>query len=779
MRESAKMAKTEKRSSIKDEMKNEIIGVAMLAVAIILLISFYLVPPEATLGSSRAGTVGGFIVRILAGIAGGGRYVFSAILGAAGIVTMQAKTHVVYKQKLLGMLMFFLSVLAWLHYPIIAPDSKTYLNLGLQGQGGGFVGALICTVLKKGFGRIGAGVIIGAFTLISLILVTDSSLTLFLRNLTRRLIGFFQSGKAWVMNFLFEEANEEKQQPPKGKTDARLGMASAGKPLIVNHEDNHGDYRVLAPVVSKKTPPAAPVVIIAEEDNFPTISEFLPADLLADSAVKPVDPPLGGEEQPAAEGDPLPIPLPYQLPGTAMLKEALKVKNPRISKDITENIKILEDTLDSFGVKVKVTQVSCGPAVTRYEMQPFPGVKVSRILSLADDIALNLAASAVRIEAPIPGKSVVGIEVPKDEVSMVGFREVLESAQFNQAASKLSIALGKDISGNSVIADLATMPHLLIAGATGSGKSVCMNTLICSVLYKAKPTEVKFLMIDPKVVELSNYNGLPHLVAPVVTDAKKAAGALKWIVREMENRYNIFATTGVKDLGRFNELKKNTGEEMPQIIVLIDELADLMMVAPGDVEDSICRLAQMARAAGIHLVVATQRPSVDVITGLIKANIPSRIAFAVSSHIDSRTILDMAGAEKLLGRGDMLYYPVGVPKPLRVQGVYISEQEIADLVQFCRAQAKPQYVEGVTQQPAAGNERVSEDELFLEAAQLVIETGQASVSFLQRRFRIGYSRAARLMDILENKGIVGGYEGSKPRNVIMSQDQLELNFKDE
>jgi len=781
------------KTRIKDEMRNEIVGLSMLAVAALLLVSFWLVPPEAGLNTSKAGAVGGFFVRILAGIAGSGRYLFALILAVAGLVTMRDKTHVVYRQKLGGMFIFFLTVLAWLHYPVQAADTKSYLALGLAGEGGGIAGALICTVLMKGFGRLGTGVILTASTLISLILTTDSSLTAFLRKLLQRAYRFLVSLKNRVRDFLFVDDSADIERAPR-RSPARQRPEPVPQPVIIHHEDNlSGQDHCLAPLVSARQPIQTVPADYPEPEDLRLAAELAREEERAAARRTPKGGLTGNPELPGGKTDPsvtedleqteepdlTPNSLPYRLPGTDLLQEAVKVKNPRISKDITENIKILEDTLDSFGVKVKVTQVSCGPAVTRYEMQPFPGVKVSRILNLADDIALNLAASAVRIEAPVPGKSVVGIEVPKDEVSAVGFREVLETSQFREAASRMSIALGKDISGNPVVADLAAMPHLLIAGATGSGKSVCMNSLICSILYKAKPDEVKLLMIDPKVVELSNYNGLPHLVAPVVTDAKKAAGALKWIVREMENRYNIFATTGVKDLARFNSLKKGTGEELPQILVLIDELADLMMVAPGDVEDSICRLAQMARAAGIHLVVATQRPSVDVITGLIKANIPSRIAFAVSSQIDSRTILDMAGAEKLLGRGDMLFYPVGAAKPLRVQGVYISEQEIGDLVQFCRDQAKPEYIEGVTQANAGGSDRAAEDDLFLEAAQMVVDTGQASVSFLQRRFRIGYSRAARLMDILESKGVVGGYEGSKPRNVLMTQSQLELEFPSE
>jgi S-DNA-T family DNA segregation ATPase FtsK/SpoIIIE len=390
-----------------------------------------------------------------------------------------------------------------------------------------------------------------------------------------------------------------------------------------------------------------------------------------------------------------------------------------------------------------------------------------------------MATADIRIEAPIPGKAAVGIEVPNKEISPVFLREIIDTPEFLQAGPKLTVALGKDIAGIPISADLTKMPHLLIAGSTGSGKSVCMNALIASILFKASPEEVKFLMIDPKMVELTTYNGIPHLIAPVVTDPKKAATALRWVVHEMEKRYSSFAESGVKNLAGYNTFRlKNAEKALPLIVVLIDELADLMMVAPADVEDAICRLAQMARAAGIHLVVATQRPSVDVITGLIKANIPSRIAFAVSSQIDSRTILDMAGAEKLLGKGDMLFFPVGIPKPVRVQGVFVSEREVEEVVDYLKKQGLPEYAEEVTKVTEAKNtrEEVHEDDLLPEATKLMIECGQASISMLQRRFRIGYARAARLMDIMEEKGYVGGYEGSKPRNVHMTLEQWEEEY---
>ena len=444
------------------------------------------------------------------------------------------------------------------------------------------------------------------------------------------------------------------------------------------------------------------------------------------------------------------------------------------------NAKKLIDTLASFGVGAKVINVSQGPTVTRYEIQPNAGVKVSKIVNLSDDIALNLAATGVRIEAPIPGKAAIGIEVPNKEVVPVLLRDVIESEEFKNHPSKLAFAVGKDVAGNNIVGDIAKMPHLLIAGATGSGKSVCINTLIASILYKASPTDVRLLMVDPKVVELGIYNGIPHLLIPVVTDPKKAAGALNWAVQEMTNRYKLFAESNVRDLKGYNTMIKERGEGniLPQIVIIIDELADLMMVAPNEVEDCICRLAQMARAAGMHLVIATQRPSVDVITGVIKANVPSRISFAVSSQIDSRTILDMAGAEKLLGRGDMLFNPIGEPKPIRVQGGFISDKEVEAIVTHLKSDGTVQYDEEIMQKIESQGETSkadpsNDDDLLPQAIDMVIEHGQASVSLIQRKFKVGYSRAARILDQMEAWGVVSGYDGSKPRQILVTRSEWE------
>lgn len=525
-------------------------------------------------------------------------------------------------------------------------------------------------------------------------------------------------------------------------------------------------------------PVAQPAVVMPPVDT-PTTQ---PADVLAEefSDLKPieiekqataVDLAPAGRKLAATVQKP-----PYPLPSLSMLSHG-RAPSSSAADEVRENARILHETLQSFNIEAKILHASQGPAVTRYELEPASGVKVSKIVNLADDIALKLAAVDVRIEAPIPGKAAIGIEVPNKQVAGVNLRDVLDTDEFKRAVGGIPVGLGKDIAGNPVIADLSKMPHLLVAGSTGSGKSVCINTLIASILFKQHPCDVKLILIDPKVVELSNYNGIPHLLTPVVTDAKKAASVLHWAVREMDNRYRKFAETGTRDLARYNSLHPE--EAFPFIVIIIDELADLMMVASNDVEDAICRLAQKARACGMHLVLATQRPSVDVLTGIIKANVPSRISFAVSSQIDSRTILDMSGAEKLLGKGDMLFYPMGASKPLRVQGAFISDGEIDALVEYIKEQSEPEYDEQVrmvqqdTENAPGG---YFEDELMEQAVELVLETSQASASMLQRRFRIGYTRAARLVDTMEAMHIVGPGNGSKAREILMSPEEVHAKY---
>ena len=602
----------------------------------------------------------------------------------------------------LGFTIFLLVILSGFDLITRPAPSLAFHELSDARLGGGFLGGLLAGLAHRAFGPVGAWLMLGAATLVGLLLVTGQPLV----ELVRSLRG--------------EPARRMKPGPAPG------GVEEKGK---------------------------------------------APEPIQAPSQAKGTEPMEGREPLP----EPVQLHLDlrhqiYTLPSPDLLNVPPPAKSARAAADQRQQ---LEETLASFGVQAKVVEVHRGPVITRYDLQPAAGVKVSRIVSLADDLALALAARGLRIEAPIPGKAALGIEVPNKEPRAVSLREVIESREF-AAGGILSFALGRDIGGDVVVGDLTRMPHLLIAGATGSGKSVCLNTIIMSLLFKAGPDRIKMIMIDPKMVELTAYNGIPHLIAPVVTEARRAPSALKWAVGEMEQRYRRLMEAGCRDLEAYNRAQTESEELLPYIVIFIDELADMMMIARVDVEDSICRLAQMARATGIHLVIATQRPSVDVITGLIKANIPSRIAFAVSSVTDSRTILDGAGAERLLGRGDMLYSPVGVLKPRRIQGAFVEEEEVRRVVEFWRAQAgeptkAPEFkeeTEGGEEDPALA------DELFWQAVQVVIDFKQASASILQRRLRIGYSRAARLIDLMEAKGFVGPFEGSKPREVRITAEQL-------
>ena len=475
----------------------------------------------------------------------------------------------------------------------------------------------------------------------------------------------------------------------------------------------------------------------------------------------------------------------YNYPPIDLLEAGESVTENHRDSDM-QKAELLEETLKQFGITTRLTGIAHGPAVTRFELQPAPGVKVSRITSLSDDIAMHLAAMSVRIEAPIPGKAAVGVEIPNEKVEMVRLRDVLESAEARKSASKIAVGLGKDNSGRYIVADIAKMPHVLIAGQTGSGKSVCINSIITSILFRATPEEVRLILIDPKVVELSIYNDIPHLVCPVVTDCKKAASALDWAVAEMSNRYKRFAERGVRDIKGYNKALKDGEKIMPQMVIVIDELADLMMVAPGEVEDSICRLAQLARAAGMHLVIATQRPSVNVITGVIKANIPTRIAFSVASQVDSRTMIDHGGAEKLLGNGDMLFVPSGINKPMRVQGAWVSDEEVHAITSYIKERSETSYDEDMIEKMdnAARSDAEKEDvsaeydPRLPEAVEIVVEAGQASVSMLQRRMRVGYARAGRLIDEMEQRGIVSESDGAKPRSVLITREQMNDLFEE-
>ena len=625
-----------------------------------------------------------------------------------------------------------------------------------QFLGGGMMGAFLFASFHVLFDSAGATIAAWLLMSIGIILITGKALVPFLASKLPEI-------KKEMAGWMLQKKKDKKEVAQKTTRSAKKGIQEKAKSPVQDLEaatviqDMEPEEHV-SPIISAFTERAEKVVEMAPEPEMES-EEDLP-----DQAFESVSETVQENKD-------------YKLPSSALLNAPPHSDQSGEYSLIQTNAKKLERTFNSFGVKARVTQVHLGPAVTKYEVLPDTGVKVSKIVSLSDDLALALAARDIRIEAPIPGKSAIGIEVPNQEVAIVSLREVLEAKENNKPDSKLLIGLGRDITGQAVLAELNKMPHLLVAGSTGSGKSVCINGIIVSIIMRAKPHEVKMMMIDPKMVELNVYNGIPHLLSPVVTDPRKASQALKKVVSEMERRYDLFSHTGTRNIegyndhiNRWNEENDEKHPKLPYIVVIVDELADLMMVASNDVEDSITRLAQMARAAGIHLIIATQRPSVDVITGVIKANIPSRIAFAVSSSIDSRTILDMGGAEKLLGRGDMLFLAAGASKPVRVQGAFLSDQEVETVVDFTISQQKAQYQEDMIPSDV---EEVSIDEqtddLYDEAVQLVTEMQTASVSLLQRRFRIGYSRAARIIDQMELRGVIGPYEGSKPRQVLMAK----------
>ena len=662
---------------------------------------------------------------------------------------------------------------------------------GTQGQGGGAIGAVGGVILAKLLGNVGAVIFCIGIAVILLVFTFGINLSdminMFMDKIEEKREERFERKEELAKEREKEEEQEtpsqrrkrlreerkanqelaklekqEKHDPMDNQIKINFGgrIVESGdeKPGLKKYDHSNDDLEPLTKQSKKK-------MMEAKEEMQPDVIDsnlFKEVEEQKEDKKKAV---LQLEHSVVVEDEH------YEYPPVELLSKPGKKTLKGGAKALTDTATRLQKTLYSFGVSAKVENVSVGPAITRYELKPAEGVRVSKIANLADDIALNLAAETIRIEAPIPGKQAVGIEVPNKEKEVVHFREIIESKEFKENKSKLTVGLGKDVAGNVQLADIAKMPHVLIAGSTGSGKSVCINTIITSIIYNAKPSEVKFVMVDPKVVELSVYNGIPHLLIPVVTDPKKAAGALAWAVQEMENRYQVFATKGVRDIKGYNEVAKQeeTGI-LPQIVIIIDELADLMMVASKDVEDSICRLAQKARAAGMHLVIATQRPSVDVITGIIKANIPSRISFAVSSQVDSRTILDMVGAEKLLGKGDMLFYPSGAPKPTRVQGAFVSDKEVEKIVDFIKANGEVTYNEDIIEQIENANktekdleaEQAADDDgtdpLLMEAIDTVVDTRQASTSFIQRRFKVGYARAGRIIEQMEDRGVISGYQ---------------------
>ena len=829
------------QSQNRDEIRGEIIILGLLAVCILLVLSNF----------GLGGIVGKTVSSVVFGIFGFMAYFLPFILfGAVAFgISNKGNSHAYIK---LGAVAALFLILCGMIELLFHPYDKNatlfsyYVASSEHKNAGGFAGGCLIRLFCPLFGKIGAGVILVVLGIISIILITERSL---LSPIGRKSKVAYEEAKrkrqeTAVIRTKERERKERERQTaqeteesgagvPGGKEKKARGVSFATTLLHGEGEEEVPQERKSrrwrkSPEIQELTPEGAVPDGGDSEESDPGRFVINRAEPLTAEETE-----MTGTERSAEEGVPDAMQMPsdpQEIPArrnrkntkenaqavaaeTASVEQSVRameeqpqkiyrippmnllVKGKKGGGDSDAHLRAtalkLEQTLQNFGVGVHVTNASCGPSVTRYELQPEQGVKVSKIVGLADDIKLNLAVADLRIEAPIPGKAAVGIEVPNSENTAVMLRDLLESDEFKNSRSPISFAVGKDIAGKVVVADIAKMPHLLVAGATGSGKSVCINTLIMSIIYKADPEDVKLILVDPKVVELSVYNGIPHLMIPVVTDPKKAAGALNWAVAEMEKRYKLFAEYNVRDLKGFNEkvLRGETGEDaekkLPQIIIIIDELADLMMVAPGEVEGAICRLAQLARAAGLHLILATQRPSVNVITGLIKANMPSRIAFSVSSGVDSRTIIDMNGAEKLLGKGDMLFYPSGYPKPVRVQGSFVSDKEVQKVVDYLidkngstaysneleehmMTADVPTSISGVS-----AEDTDDRDVYFTEAGQLIIDKDRASIGMLQRMFKIGFNRAARIMDQLAEAGVVGPEEGTKPRKVLMSKEEFD------
>lgn len=773
---------TKKKKTEQSFLQDEVIIWLTLAVSLLLILSNF----------GLGGWIGDEVSYFFSGIFGLITYIIPfALFGIAAFLVSNK-----------GNVSAYIKVAAGIVFLILA---CTFLEL--VDHKGGSLGKSIAKILTPTIGTAGTYVVIIIFMIICCVIITGKSLLQGVKT---------QSGKAYdkakednARRRKEAELRRKEREQEKKKTTGnsekekkkRTDKHAVGVSFATTLTGKSPDMKEIAPEPAEEPvsePEESPSFVINRAEPAPDVEE---AEPFAEEPYEPVrESKKKSGAMAAAEmervaaavaADEAKPKKAYHFPPMNLLKRGNKTSGES-DAHLRETAMKLQQILQNFGVSVTVTNVSCGPAVTRYELQPEMGVKVSKIVGLTDDIKLNLAAADIRIEAPIPGKAAVGIEVPNKENSAVMLRDLLETAEFKNSQSKISFAAGKDIAGKVVVADIAKMPHLLIAGATGSGKSVCINTLIMSILYKASPEEVKLIMIDPKVVELSVYNGIPHLMIPVVTDPKKAAGALNWAVAEMMRRYQAFAEQNVRDMKGYNEKAASSpaidGEElkmMPQIVIIVDELADLMMVAHGDVEEAICRLAQLARAAGIHLVVATQRPSVNVITGLIKANMPSRIAFSVSSGVDSRTIIDMNGAEKLLGKGDMLFYPSGYQKPARVQGAFVTDKEVQSVVEYLKnhngdADYDNEIVQhvntseiGIGQGLGAGSEENERDMYFTEAGRLIIDKDKASIGMLQRTFKIGFNRAARIMDQLCEAGVVGGEEGTKPRKVLMSKEEFE------
>ena len=741
-----------KRSKKKNRTMLDLQVVTLIIASILLTILIY----------TKAGYIGQTLSPILGGIMGWIKYIIPVGTFAIAIFLACDEDKDNFMKKILQYAVFLLCITTIITVIQISQGKlstangfeeaikQAYYN-GSKNIGGGAVGAICAIGLINLVGKIGTVIIaIG-------IAIIDS-------------IFLFGMKPAELLKEYIETRNEKKQEAKAQRIEQR--KLRADKEVIPKEKEEKKKKSKIMPEDNIVTEDQ--INIKMANNNEEQTSLFKKQEEIKEDKSKEI---LTLEHALTVEDEN------YEFPPVEFLTPG-KTATKMGKKAVTDTANKLQKTLYSFGVSAKVENVSVGPTITRYELKPAEGVRVSKIANLADDIALSLAAETIRIEAPIPGKQAVGIEIPNKEKEVVHLRDIIDSNEFKNAKSKLSFALGKNAAGEAIVTDIAKMPHVLIAGSTGSGKSVCINTLITSIIYKAKPSEVKLVMVDPKVVELSVYNGIPHLLIPVVTDPKKAAGALAWAVQEMVNRYHLFAEKNVRDIAGYNEALEKEGAEgkLPQIVIIIDELADLMMVAKNDVEDAICRLAQMARAAGMHLVIATQRPSVDVITGIIKANIASRISFAVTSQVDSRTILDSAGAEKLLGKGDMLFFPTGVLKPIRIQGAFVSDSEVEKIVSFLKENGGPTYSEDVLEKIERANSTDKEldeqdddetDPFLMEAIDTVVDLGQASASFIQRRFKVGYARAGRIIDQMEARGIISGYEGSKPRQVLVSKEQWQ------
>ena len=818
---SSRGRKNSKKKSSSAGFGTEIILLIFLAVSVLLMISNF----------GFGGVVGNTVSNFTFGIFGLMAYFFPILLFIGIAFYIANRRNPLVRKKIIAGIFFFLFCCNLMQlltegYTRSFEILEYYQTSSVYRTGGGVVGGALCVSTTLAFGTAGSYVITLVVLLITLILMTQRSFFGFMEKLGSSL---YQTVKGWLAQ------SREKREEVKGenrKTKQNTGRRSKPRSEAKNLPKEDGEGFLSGTILknpSQETVSEEPAqmsfeIYRGDEENKKDKEETEEGADLDEEHLDFQDEPQrlsaaqnhrvrgksGGKSKKTSapgssdtageiheikkeiESQENTNEKPYKFPPVSLLKKGSRGKVGDSDTHLRNTAKTLQDTLESFGIKAKVTNASCGPTVTRYELQPEQGVKLSKIVGLQDDIKMHLAAQDIRIEAPIPGKAAVGIEIPNDHNSTVMLRDLIQSDAFQKSKSKLAFAAGKDIAGQPVIADIAKMPHLLIAGATGSGKSVCINTLIMSILYKATPDEVKMIMVDPKVVELSVYNGIPHLLIPVVTDPKKAAGALNWAVAQMTERYNTFAEYNVRNLEDYNKKIQSlakSGEEakpMPQIIIIVDELADLMMVASGEVEDAICRLAQLARAAGIHLIIATQRPSVNVITGLIKANMPSRIAFAVSSGVDSRTILDMNGAERLLGKGDMLFYPQGYQKPARLQGAFVSDEEVSQVVEFLSEKnSKAEYSEEIEekinlagQQSGSTGSGQDRDVHFVEAGKFIIEKDKASIGMLQRMFKIGFNRAARIMDQLAEAGVVGPEEGTKPRKVLMSMEEFEKYIKE-